>query len=86
MGFVGVDIHKIAVSSKTPLALRQSLVNKANVTWVPQGDGTYLVKVTVKDPSKVVNGKSYNLTLDVIPEGCATDVHPTITVVVKVMK
>jgi len=77
-------------TTKTPLPFQRSLGRNAVVTWEPDAEygGYYgVVKITVKDPSKVVNGKSYKVVLDVIPEGCATNVKPTsVTVTVKVKK
>ncbi len=77
----------MALSQKTPLAFWKSLGSNAVVNWMPQADGTVLVQISVKDPSKVVNGKSYKVVLDVTAEGNATNVKPTaVTVTVKVMK
>ena len=83
----GANIEKVALSSKTPLAFWNSLGKNAVVTWEPQKDGTVLVQITVKDPSKVVNGKSYKVVLDVTAEGNATNVKPTaVTLTVKIKK
>ncbi len=83
----GAKIESVALSQKTPLAFWKSLGSNAVVNWMPQADGTVLAQISVKDPSKVVNGKSYKVVLDVTAEGNATNVKPTaVTVTVKVMK
>ena len=70
------------------LPIWRSLGNKttAIVSWSPNGDGTVNVQITVKDPSKLVNGKTYSVVLDVLMEGQAENAAPvsvTVNMIVK---
>ena len=85
---VGAEIDRVELGSKTPLDfLKSMLVSEANVEWEPQADGTVVVRITVKDPSKVVNGKSYKVPLDVYLVGHAEGAKPvTLNVTITVKK
>ena len=83
----GARIERVELSAKTPLAFWKSLGTNAQIRWTPQSDGTVKVEIAVKDPSKVVNGKSYKVLLDVYTAGCATNVKPvTVTVTAVIRK
>ena len=83
----GARIERVELSAKTPLAFWKSLGTNAQIRWTPQSDGTVKVEIAVKDPSKVVNGKSYKVLLDVYTAGCATNVKPvTVTVSMTIKK
>ncbi|MBR6114350.1 MAG: InlB B-repeat-containing protein, partial [Oscillospiraceae bacterium] len=84
----GARIEQVKLSDKTPVAFWRSLGNKttAIVSWSPNGDGTVNVQITVKDPSKLVNGKTYSVVLDVLMEGQAENAAPvsvTVNMIVK---
>ena len=70
----GARIESIDLSTKTPAAFWRSLGTNAHIDVTFNEDHTSaVVTVTVIDPSKVVNGKTYNVILDVRVEGQATN-------------
>ena len=80
------QIERVELSKKTPLAFWKSLGANAEVKWEPDDDWGVNIEITVKDPSKVVNGKSYKVLLDVYPVGCATNAKPTTVTATVVIK
>ena len=61
-------------TGKTPLAFRKSLGEYGKIEVVYNADFTEAtITVTVIDPSKVVNGKTYNVILNVLVEGQAAN-------------
>ena len=82
----GATIGDITLGSQTAKQLLGALGEEA-ITWTQMPDGTYLVSIRIADPGHLVYGKSYNLFLDVTPQGNAENAKPTsLKVSVKVAK
>ena len=83
----GASIDSIALSSKSAKQLLSAVGGADALKFVERPDGSVVVTVKVQNPGYLTWGKSYNLYLDVTPEGNTENTKPvSVKVTVKTFK